>query len=113
MRTPSLFEACGSPNYVSPEVLGGEGYDGRKADVWSLGVILFVMTTGRLPFQEPTFDTLFAKIKEAQYAFPRGVSASFKDLVSKILVPNPRERLQLSDITSHEWYTLGQSLANK
>ncbi|KAL9180634.1 hypothetical protein ACHAXT_011087 [Thalassiosira profunda] len=64
--------ACGSPNYVSPEVLAGEGYDGRRADVWSIGVILFAMVTGRLPFQEPTFDTLFAKIKEAQYHISSG-----------------------------------------
>lgn len=100
-----LHTTCGSPNYVSPEVLDGEGYDGRKADIWSLGVILFVMATGRLPFDESTMTQLFAKIQSATYKpFPSGVSDAFKDLVAKLLVVNPRERLHLSEIQEHEWY---------
>mmetsp|Transcript_2241 Transcript_2241/g.4249 ORF Transcript_2241/g.4249 Transcript_2241/m.4249 type:complete len:103 (+) Transcript_2241:769-1077(+) len=100
-----LHTTCGSPNYVSPEVLDGEGYDGRKADIWTLGVILYVMATGHLPFNEPTMAELFAKIQKARFkAFPSGVSETFKDLVSKLLVTNPRERLQLSEIQEHEWY---------
>lgn len=91
---------------MSPEVLEGEGYDGRKADIWTLGVILYVMATGRLPFDEPTMPELFARIQKASFAFPSNVSISkpFKDLVSRLLVPNPRERLQLSEIQEHEWY---------
>mmetsp|Transcript_12314 Transcript_12314/g.21355 ORF Transcript_12314/g.21355 Transcript_12314/m.21355 type:complete len:110 (-) Transcript_12314:1629-1958(-) len=108
-----MMVACGSPNYVSPEVLNGEGYDGRKADIWSLGVILYVMATGRMPFDEKTMSELFAKIQKAQYkAFPSGVSEPFKDLVSKLLLANPRERLQLSDILEHEWYIQGLSPAS-
>jgi len=103
-----LHTTCGSPNYVSPEVLDGDGYDGRKADIWTLGVILYVMATGRLPFDEKTMSELFAKIQKARYkAFPSEVSESFKDLVSKLLVTNPKERLQLSEIQEHEWYIQG------
>ena len=100
------FIACGSPNYVAPEVLDGDGYDGRRADIWTLGVILYVLATGRLPFEHPNISELFSLIQKASYyrPFPTSVSASFKDLVSKLLIANPRERLSLSEIQEHEWY---------
>lgn len=70
------------------------------------------MATGRLPFDEPTMAELFAKIQKAKFKpFPSGVSASFRDLVSKLLVANPRERLQISEIQQHEWYLSGQTSA--
>ena len=103
-----LHTTCGSPNYVSPEVLDGEGYDGRRADIWTLGVILYVMATGRLPFDDSNITTLFEKIQRAQFrAFPSSSTAAFRDLVSRLLLVNPRERLQLSDIQQHPWYTQG------
>lgn len=89
-------------------MLDGGGYDGRKADIWTLGVILYVMATGRLPFDEKTMSELFAQIQKARFReFPSGVSEPFKDLVSKLLVTNPKERLQLSEIQEHEWYIEG------
>lgn len=57
-----LHEACGTPNYIAPEVTLDEGYDGRAADVWSCGVILFVMLAGELPFQDPQKAVLFRKV---------------------------------------------------
>lgn len=69
-------------------------------------MILYVMATGRLPFDEPTMPELFAKIQKGTFkAFPSGLSGPFKDLVSKLMVANPRERLQLSEIQEHEWYS--------
>ena len=63
------------------------------------------MATGRLPFDEKTMAELFAKIQKAKFKeFPPGVSEPFRDLVSKLLVVNPKERLQLSEIQEHEWY---------
>ena len=101
-----LHTTCGSPNYVSPEVLDGEGYDGRKSDIWTLGVILYVLATGKLPFDESTMSELFAAIQRASYKpFPTGLSSSFKDLVSKLLRANPRERPQIAEIQDHEWFT--------
>ena len=103
-----LLVACGSPNYVAPEILDGDGYDGRRADIWTLGVILYVLATGRLPYDHPNMSELFSLIQKASYRpFPTNVSAPFKDLVSKLLVANPRKRLSLSEIQEHEWYLLG------
>jgi serine/threonine protein kinase len=65
-----LHTTCGTPNYVAPEVLENRGYDGRNADVWSLGIILFVLVAGYLPFEEDTMPGLFDKIKRADFAMP-------------------------------------------
>jgi serine/threonine protein kinase len=108
--TSFSLRQCGSPNYVSPEVLDGCGYDGKMSDIWSIGVILIVMTTGRLPFDEHTTSELFAKIQKASFVFPDTVSMAFKDLVSRILVVNPRQRPQLTEIQNHAWYLSDKTL---
>lgn len=102
-----LHTTCGSPNYVSPEVIDseGHGYDGRKADIWSMGVILYVMSTGCLPFDEKSMPELFSKIRGADYNRPRGISKPLVDLISKILVADPKQRLSIDEIEKHVWYT--------
>ncbi len=69
-RMELLHTTCGTPNYVAPEVLENRGYDGRDADVWSLGIILFVLVAGFLPFEEDTMPALFDKIKRAEFTMP-------------------------------------------
>jgi len=69
-RLELLHTTCGTPNYVAPEVLENRGYDGRNADVWSLGIILFVLVAGYLPFEEDTMPGLFDKIKRAEFQMP-------------------------------------------
>lgn len=59
--------SCGSPNYAAPEVIEGKPYDGAQADVWSLGVILYAMLTGTLPFESDSISSLFAQIKASEF----------------------------------------------
>ncbi|KAA0157323.1 hypothetical protein FNF27_06148 [Cafeteria roenbergensis] len=103
-RTTLLHTTCGTPNYVAPEVLNDKGYDGRAADVWSCGVILYVLLAGFLPFDEDTMSKLFAKIQKAEYQFPVWIKESARDLIAKILVPDPTKRLTVDDIMTHPWF---------
>ncbi|XP_012854635.1 PREDICTED: CBL-interacting protein kinase 24 [Erythranthe guttata] len=84
-----LHTTCGTPNYVAPEVLSNQGYDGAAADVWSCGVILYVIMAGYLPFDEPDLPSLYNKIIAAQFSCPFWFSPAATSLIHKILDPNP------------------------
>eukprot|EP00636_Phaeomonas_parva_P006189 CAMPEP_0118868486 /NCGR_PEP_ID=MMETSP1163-20130328/11954_1 /TAXON_ID=124430 /ORGANISM="Phaeomonas parva, Strain CCMP2877" /LENGTH=470 /DNA_ID=CAMNT_0006803169 /DNA_START=125 /DNA_END=1537 /DNA_ORIENTATION=- len=100
-----LHTTCGTPNYVAPEVLADQGYDGHKADVWSCGVILYVLVAGFLPFDENTTGELFRKIQSVEFSYPSWFSPLLRSLIDKILVRDPKERIRLVDIMTHPWYT--------
>ncbi|KAJ8612384.1 hypothetical protein CTAYLR_007941 [Chrysophaeum taylorii] len=102
-RSQMLHTTCGTPNYVAPEVLQNEGYDGRIADCWSIGVILYVLLAGFLPFDEQTMSALFAKIKAADYAYPDFFSKQVVALIDKILVADPNLRATLLDVKDDPW----------
>lgn len=99
-----LHTTCGTPNYVAPEVLNDKGYNGAVADIWSCGVILFVLMAGFLPFDEVDLTTLYGKIKEANFTCPPWFSTSAVSLIQKILDPNPRTRIRMEGIRSDEWF---------
>lgn len=103
-RATLLHTTCGTPNYVAPEVLADKGYDGRAADVWSCGVILYVLLAGFLPFDEPHMSALFRKIQKAEYSFPPWFSKPIRNLISRILVPNPADRYNVADIENDPWF---------
>eukprot|EP00298_Acanthocystis_sp_HF-20_P012777 c20048_g1_i4.p1 GENE.c20048_g1_i4~~c20048_g1_i4.p1 ORF type:complete len:386 (+),score=48.21 c20048_g1_i4:42-1199(+) len=99
------YTSCGTPNYIAPEMLSGKGYDGRKADIWSIGVILFVILAGQLPFDEASVHKLYKKISTADCYCPAWISADAKSLIKKILVPDPESRITIEEIKAHPWYT--------
>lgn len=114
-KSPILTARCGSEEYAAPELMSGKPYDGRKTDLWSLGVILYALLVGYLPFNLEAGQTrrqFFSKILRADFTFPNSeketgrksmISNEAKDLVKKILQVNPQKRLSLSEIKNHSW----------
>lgn len=100
----SLRTACGSPNYAAPEIISGRSYGGVEVDVWSMGVILYAMVCGTLPFDDDSMTQLFNKIKEGKYYMPNYISADVKDLINRMLQPNPIKRITMHEIKHHSWY---------
>eukprot|EP00760_Papus_ankaliazontas_P001997 PhM_4_TR10785/c0_g1_i1/m.101516/K07198/PRKAA, AMPK; 5'-AMP-activated protein kinase, catalytic alpha subunit len=98
-----LHRACGSPHYIAPEVISGEGYCGYKADVWSSGVCLYVMLVGRLPFIGLDEERLLEAIKTGKYEVPPTVSPGARDLLSHMLCRNPAERYTVPQLLVHPW----------
>jgi calcium/calmodulin-dependent protein kinase I len=102
----TLFTACGTPNYVAPEILYGVGYD-SKVDCWSLGVILYVMLCGFPPFYDEDEEALYKQIKSGSFEFPSpywdSVSDVAKDLISKLLCINREKRLSAEEVLKHPW----------
>lgn len=105
-----LSTPCGSPHYAAPEVLSLRQYDGSKADVWSCGVILYVMLSGVLPFNYPQDDRLtenqrqmrlYKSICTGRFTMPEGLSDEAKDLISRIFVTEPKQRISIDQIWDH------------
>ncbi|CAK9139770.1 unnamed protein product [Ilex paraguariensis] len=102
-----LHTTCGTPNYVAPEVIDSKGYDGAKADLWSCGVILFVLMAGYLPFEESNLMALYKKIFKADFTCPPWFSSSAKKLIKRILDPNPLTRITIAEVIENEWFKKG------
>ncbi|KAM0023969.1 putative protein kinase CAMK-CAMKL-CHK1 family [Helianthus debilis subsp. tardiflorus] len=99
-----LRTTCGTPNYVAPEVLSHKGYNGALADVWSCGVILYVLMAGYLPFDEMDLTTLYDKINKADFSCPSWFPVGAKSLIHRILDPNPETRICIEEIKNDEWF---------
>ncbi|OHS93300.1 CAMK family protein kinase [Tritrichomonas foetus] len=94
---------CGSPAYAAPEVIGGSSYDGKAADMWSCGVLLFSLVTGELPWKAGNRVQVFGQIQNGSFEMPEGLSKFCKDLISKLLVPEANLRLTAEQAYSHPW----------
>ncbi|KAL8490492.1 hypothetical protein ACS0TY_022499 [Phlomoides rotata] len=99
-----LHTTCGSPNYVAPEILSNRGYDGATSDTWSCGVILYVILTGYLPFDDRNLAVLYQKIFKGDAQIPKWLSPGAKNLIKRILDPNPHTRITMRDIKEHDWF---------
>ncbi|KAH6574081.1 hypothetical protein BASA62_002630 [Batrachochytrium salamandrivorans] len=99
-----LKTSCGSPNYAAPEVISGRLYAGPEIDIWSCGVILYVMICGRLPFDDEYIPNLFKKINGGIFVLPQFLSVSVRELISAMLVVDPIKRITIPEIRRTEWF---------
>ncbi|SCO86643.1 related to protein kinase Gin4p [Fusarium oxysporum] len=99
--THQLATACGSPHYAAPELLKNRQYRGDRADIWSMGVILFAMLSATLPFDDPDLRVMMARTKKGQYEMPSFLSLEAEDLIRRMLQVNPDRRITLKDIWRH------------
>jgi len=110
-----MMTSCGSPGYVAPEVLESESYD-KAVDMWSIGVILYILLVGYPPFYADTDPQLFKKIMACDYAFGEGwenISDTAKNLVKSLLVKDPKKRLTASQCLAHPWFSMNTELSSK
>ena len=94
---------CGSPCYASPECISGKPYDGRTTDVWSVGVILYAMVTGKLPWTKRNQTQLFAQIKRGDYSIPEDLSESCRSFIKGLMTVDKDKRLTIKQAYEHEW----------
>nr|ABY58274.1 serine-threonine kinase [Persea americana] len=102
-----LHTTCGTPAYVAPEVISRKGYDGAKADIWSCGVILFVLLAGYLPFHDSNLMELYRKVGKAEYKCPNWFPPEVRRLLARILDPNPNTRISIAKIKDNSWFKRG------
>jgi aurora kinase len=94
---------CGTPIYLAPEIIKEQGHD-ERVDIWCIGVLLFELITGNVPFQGPDIETLKSNILHLKIAWPKEMNPDAKDLISKILKLDPKQRLPLEDMLEHPFF---------
>lgn len=102
-----LHTLCGTPAYVAPEVLAKKGYDGAKIDVWSCGVILFVLNAGYLPFNDHNLMVMYRKIYKGEFRIPKWTSPDLRRLLTRLLDTKPQSRITIEEITRDPWFRQG------
>ena len=108
IRQDGLFHTfCGTPAYVAPEVLSRKGYDGAKVDIWSCGVVLFVLMAGYLPFHDRNVMAMYKKIYKGEFRCPRWFSSELTRLLSRLLDTNPQTRISIPEVMENRWFKKG------
>ncbi|KAL6717996.1 Serine/threonine-protein kinase [Lecanora helva] len=98
---------CGSLYFAAPELLQAKQYTGPEVDLWSFGIVLYVLVCGKVPFDDQSMPQLHAKIKKGVVDYPAWLSPECRNLISRMLVTDPRQRATLSEIINHPWITKG------
>lgn len=96
-----LETSCGSPHYAAPEIVSGLKYHGAASDVWSCGVILFALLTGRLPFDDENIRNLLLKVQAGNFEMPDELSPDAQDLIWRLLTVDPMKRMSTAEILNH------------
>ncbi|KAF7969621.1 hypothetical protein HWV62_26795 [Athelia sp. TMB] len=102
-----LSTFCSHSYYAAPEVLNGKAYTGPEVDVWSFGVILYVLVCGRVPFDDHSLPALHAKIRRGIVEYPAWLTAGCKHLLVRMLDTNPAARATLHEVINHPWMLRG------
>lgn len=106
-RDSLLKTFCGSLYFAAPELLSAHPYTGPEIDVWSFGVVLFVLVCGKVPFDDQSMPALHAKIKRGYVEYPSWISSDCRDLLSRMLVVDPTQRATLAEVKRHPWMIKG------
>ncbi|CAB3360382.1 Hypothetical predicted protein [Cloeon dipterum] len=101
--TGQLATWCGSPPYAAPEVFEGKKYTGPEIDIWSLGVVLYVLVCGALPFDGPTLQSLRDRVLSGRFRIPYFMSSECESLIRKMLVLAPEKRFTVEQVKKHRW----------
>lgn len=98
LQLPSnqLETSCGSPHYASPEIVNGQKYEGAPSDIWSSGVILFALLSGRLPFDDKNIRALLDKVRVGKFTMPSSMEPRARDLISRMLIVDSSQRITVS-----------------
>ncbi|CAK9301824.1 unnamed protein product [Gordionus sp. m RMFG-2023] len=107
-----LDTCCGSPAYAAPELIKGDPYIGSEVDVWSLGVLLYALLCGFLPFDDENLSNLYRKIMSGQFVKPDCLSHSSVSLLNKMLETNPARRINTKQLLTHPWVLKNSDFAN-
>ncbi|XVF84192.1 hypothetical protein PTKIN_Ptkin17bG0005800 [Pterospermum kingtungense] len=102
-----LHTLCGTPAYVAPEILAKKGYDGAKVDVWSCGIILYVLHAGYLPFNHTNLMVLYRRIYNGEFRFPKWTSPDLRRFLCRLLDTNPETRITVDEIINDPWFKKG------
>ncbi|CAI7628104.1 unnamed protein product [Penicillium bialowiezense] len=100
---------CGSLYFAAPELLQARQYTGPEVDVWSFGIVLYVLVCGKVPFDDQSMPQLHAKIKKGAVEYPPGLTGECRHIISRMLVTDPKQRASLAEIMSHPWMNKGFS----
>lgn len=96
-------EFCGTLSYLSPEIIEGQPHEPKKADIWSLGIVLYAISVGRLPYKGRNENEILSKICKGRPVYPEGFNPKLKELIECMLDKNPAKRWTVSKVLSHEW----------
>ncbi|TIB68768.1 hypothetical protein E3P77_00905 [Wallemia ichthyophaga] len=105
----NLNTFCGSLYFAAPELLNARAYSGPEVDIWSFGIVLYVLVAGKVPFDDQSMPALHAKIKRGHVDYPAWLSTECKSLLSSMLVTNPLLRASLNHVSHHPWMIKGHS----
>ncbi|XP_075596542.1 maternal embryonic leucine zipper kinase isoform X1 [Balearica regulorum gibbericeps] len=104
-----LNTCCGSPAYAAPELIQGKAYIGSEADIWSMGVLLYALLCGFLPFDDDNVMAVYRKIMRGKYSIPKWLSPSSTLLLNQMMQVDPKKRITVKHLLSHPWLMQGYS----